>query len=1016
MKDPTKSKYQLLLHCILIVTTVVPPELPMQTALAVNSSIMTLMKMQIFCTEPFRIPIAGKVDVCVFDKTGTLTTDELVAVGVVPPTVRVESLTKSHDEALKKLEEVKTKAKREASDLTSSLSGQNSQSSGAASSNSTAPSNSRDGVSAPNHSSVTSAASAGLTPTGQANAEMTLVLGACNSLVLVDGKVAGDPLEVASLRAVKWELPEKGPMDTVRPKPEVSIDRPLYVETLDSGKIKLTQAKILARHHFSSKLQRMSVVVKIKGDSGGGFALAKGSPEALSRMCIDCPTDYFAVAANLAKRGMRVIALGYRRLSSGVEIKQCCESRNEAENQLRFVGFIAFTCRVRKDTTECVQNLLCGGMSVIMATGDAMLTAIHVAQEVGITVPDKKGILILEHSEDDGFYWVDYDTGEASDEKFIPSEVSTLAKNHDLCVTGSVLVRARAAHEALNSQMESFSVFARMRPDEKESAILAMKDAERVTLMCGDGANDVGALKQAHVGVALLSGFGDSNVSRDGDKSAQSTVVSSVKNKNLKPVLHTAKMTDAEFKNLASMKLSEVKTQLRKINVEPDDYPELTQPEQLAVLYREKADAKAEENYSIKRARDLKAMSPAERKKFLANERAEQARKAQEDFKKEYEELLAKGDSWAMFTAMKNMYAKQAAETKKKSGNNSFAGSAGSMAAMMDQMDDLDDLQVPMVKIGDASIASPFTSKMPSIRGTVDIIRQGRCTLITTIQMYQILALNCLISAYSLSVLRLDGVKYGDRQMTCLGILSSVSFVTVSQSKPLDRLSEVRPLKSIFHPALFLSILGQFTLHILTMHFLVQKGKTYLPDDYKVNPDGDFEPNIVNSIVFLVTSVQQVSVFVVNLKGPPFMSGLTQNTALLWSLAITMVGTFLCASETIPQLNSTLKLEPFPSVAFRNTVLIGLVLDVCGSMLWDRLLLFVFAFPVLKASMESTTKKEVFQVLKVIVFAIVLVYWLAVQDYSELTEEFDQLSSELEQPAEVNSNVVPEGINQMHDL
>ena len=51
MGDDSKSKYQLLLHCILIVTSVIPPELPMQTALAVNQSLMTLMKIQIFCTE-----------------------------------------------------------------------------------------------------------------------------------------------------------------------------------------------------------------------------------------------------------------------------------------------------------------------------------------------------------------------------------------------------------------------------------------------------------------------------------------------------------------------------------------------------------------------------------------------------------------------------------------------------------------------------------------------------------------------------------------------------------------------------------------------------------------------------------------------------------------------------------------------------------------------------------------------------------------------------------------------------
>jgi cation-transporting ATPase 13A1 len=43
---------------------------------------LMILGIAIFCTEPFRIPVAGRVDVCCFDKTGTITAVDLVVEGV----------------------------------------------------------------------------------------------------------------------------------------------------------------------------------------------------------------------------------------------------------------------------------------------------------------------------------------------------------------------------------------------------------------------------------------------------------------------------------------------------------------------------------------------------------------------------------------------------------------------------------------------------------------------------------------------------------------------------------------------------------------------------------------------------------------------------------------------------------------------------------------------------------------------------------------------------------------------
>ena len=77
----------------------------------------------------------------------------------------------------------------------------------------------------------------------------------------------------------------------------------------------------------------------------------------------------------------------------------------------------------------------------------------------------------------------------------------------DLCVTGDGLeyLKAILVTDDLNRLLGKIRVFARFDPKQKEFVITSLRDVGFCVLMCGDGTNDVGALKHAHVGVAILS-------------------------------------------------------------------------------------------------------------------------------------------------------------------------------------------------------------------------------------------------------------------------------------------------------------------------------------------------------------------------------------------------------------------------------------------------------------------------------------------------------------------------------
>lgn len=176
------------------------------------------------------------------------------------------------------------------------------------------------------------------------------------------------------------------------------------------------------------------------------------------------------------------------------------------------------------------------------------------------------------------------------------------------------------------------------------------------------------------------------------------------------------------------------------------------------------------------------------------------------------------------------------------------------------------------MELGDACIAAPFTYKFQSLKSVKRLIREGRKTLTTTFQMYKILSLNSLISAYTMSALYLDGIKMGDYQATYMGMGISFIFIFLSFTTPIKKLQKERSPSSIFHWSLVVSVAIQFAVHMYVLVYFSNLCEPFIDreNDESLIPDGEFKPNLKNSVFFIYQWWLQCTVVACNYSGWPF--------------------------------------------------------------------------------------------------------------------------------------------------
>ncbi|XP_053896635.1 probable cation-transporting ATPase 13A5 isoform X2 [Malaclemys terrapin pileata] len=434
---------------LLLFTVSVPPAIPAALTTGIVYAQKRLKNKKIFCISPQRINICGQINLVCFDKTGTLTEDGLDLWGLIP-----------------------SEGSR--------------------------------------FQNVHSFASGTPLPWGLLCGAMA----SCHSLIVLDEKIQGDPLDRKMFEGTCWEMEDSSAAHSKAGVPDTSV---IVKPGPNARNAPVDGIAILHQFPFSSGLQRMSVITQQIGKDQYDLYM-KGAPEMVTSFCRPetVPTDFVKELKVYTTQGFRVIALAHRALNMGKDVELDNLEREEVESDLTFLGLLIMENRLKAESKPVLEELSAARIRSVMITGDNLQTAVTVAKNSGM-ISQTSQVILIEASEPEGptpasITWqlvedskqnaaAITDTCVNIEERTSPERESN---NYHFALNGkSYQVIVKHFKSLLPKILVNGTVFARMSPGQKSSLIEEFQKLNYYVGMCGDGANDCGALKMAHAGISL---------------------------------------------------------------------------------------------------------------------------------------------------------------------------------------------------------------------------------------------------------------------------------------------------------------------------------------------------------------------------------------------------------------------------------------------------------------------------------------------------------------------------------